>query len=94
MLAVGDQGLPLGGSLANDQAAEVNLAEATLDWVWVPRRGRGRPRTRAHQVVADRGYDSQGLRMRLRRRGIRPCIPERQGKKSRPGVLLESGGLR
>jgi transposase len=42
----------------------------------VPRRGRGRPRTRPDRVVADKAYSSRSNRGLLRRRGIIAVIPE------------------
>ena len=84
MVVVDDQGVPLGGLVASAHDAEVRLAEATLDTIRVPR-SRGRPRKRPVSLVADKAYDSQPLRSRLRRRGIRPCIPERRGKRPRSG---------
>ena len=89
MLVVDNQGTPLGALVASAQRAEITLAEATLATVTlatvrVPR-ARGRPRSRPGELVADRGYDSRAFRNRLRRRGIKPCIPERRGKRSRPG---------
>lgn len=86
MLLVTDgQGLPLGAVVASAQQAEVKLAEATLATVQVPRLGGGRPRQRPTTLVADRGYDSDPLRQRLRRRGIRPCIPFRRNRRPRRG---------
>jgi transposase len=93
MLVVENQGLPIGGLVANAQQAEVKLAEPTLATVRVPRQ-RGRPRSRPKEVVADKGYDSAPLRHRLRRRGIKPCIPERRNKRPRPGRKAELGGYR
>lgn len=43
----------------------------------VPRPGRGRPRTRLRRVIADRGYDSDPLRRRLRQRGTELIVPYR-----------------
>ena len=60
------------------------MAEPTLATINVPRR-RGRPRSRPKELVADRAYDSRPFRLRLRRRGIKPCIPERRGRRPRPG---------
>jgi transposase len=53
-----------------------------------------RPRTRLKELVADKGYDSGPLRCRLRSRGIKPCIPERRGKKPRPGRKVDLAGYR
>ena len=84
MLVTDANGVPIGGLVASAQRAEIRLAEPTLATVKVPRR-RGRPRSRPLELVADRGYDSRPFRRGLRRRGIKPCIPERRGKKPRPG---------
>jgi transposase len=91
MLVVENQGLPIGGLVASAQKAEVKLAEPTLAIVKVPRPC-GRPRTRPKELVADKGYDSGPLRSHLRRRGIKPCIPERRGKKPRPGRKADLAG--
>ena len=48
-----------------------------LAGVHVARRGRGRPRTRPAQLVADNGYSSKANRQALRRRQIKATIPER-----------------
>jgi transposase len=44
--------------------------------------------------VADWGYDSQAFRTHLWRRGIRPCIPERKGRMSRPGRKPDASSYR
>jgi transposase len=51
--------------------------EQVLKQVSVPRAGVGRPRTRPDHVLADKAYPSRRNRRYLRRRGIRPTIPER-----------------
>ncbi|GHB68685.1 hypothetical protein GCM10010347_43660 [Streptomyces cirratus] len=43
----------------------------------MPRKGVGRPRTRAAHVLADKAYTSRKNRRYLRRRGIPHTIPER-----------------
>jgi transposase len=91
MLVVESHGLPIGGLVTSAQKAEVKLAEPTLATVQVPRPC-GRPRTRPRELVADKGYDSRPLRSRLRRRGIKPCVPERRGKKPRPGRKINLAG--
>lgn len=93
MLVVDGQGTPLGVQVASAQKAEVQLAESTLATIRVPRK-HGRPRCRPKKVVADRAYDSQPLRQRLRRRGIRPCIPDRRGKRPRRGPKPNLEGYR
>ena len=57
----------------------MTLAESTLRRISVPQR-RGRPRQRPLRVIADRGYDSDPLRWRLRQRGIRLIVPHRKGR--------------
>jgi len=57
----------------------VTLAESTLRQISVPQR-RGRPRNRPLRVIADRGYDSDGLRWRLLQRGIVLIVPHRKGR--------------
>jgi hypothetical protein len=89
MLVVDGRGLPLGVLVESAQKGEVKLAEATLSGVRVPKRGPGRPRTRPREAVADRGYDGEALRPRLRARGIAPRIPWR---KERPGPARVEAG--
>lgn len=77
MVVVDGQGIPLGVQLAPANPSEHQLAESTLARVRVPRRGRGRPRSRLPRVIADRGYDSDPLRHRLRQRGTDLIVPYR-----------------
>ena len=83
MLAADGNGLPIGSELAGANHHEVKLAVGKLETVWVPRRGRGRPKQRPEELVADKAYDSRRLREWLRSRGIRPTIPpyERRARK-------------
>ena len=81
MVVVDGQGIPLGGTLASASPSEVKLIEATLDQVKVPRGGRGRPRKRMPRLIADKGYDSDPLRKRLKRqRGIDLICPHRRNR--------------
>ena len=93
MAVVDGHGTPIGLLVASAQQAEIRLAEPTLATICVPQR-RGRPKTRPKELVADKGYDSQPFRERLRCRGIRPCIPHRRGKKSRRGRKADLAGYR
>lgn len=67
-------GIPLAVSLCagnrNDVTQPLPLVEAIPA---VPGR-RGRPRSRPDRLYADRGYDHDKYRRKLRRRGIQPCI--------------------
>jgi len=87
------QGLPIGLYVDSARPHESQLVGATLATVRVPQR-RGRPRTRRKEWVADRAYDSQAIRQRLRRRGIKPTIPtvaRRQRRKPRRGRPINTG---
>jgi transposase len=49
--------------------------------------GRGRPRNKPKEVLADAAYDIETIRVYLRKRGIKCCIPEnrRNQKKTARG---------
>ena len=51
-----------------------------LDAVKVHTGKRGRPRKRLKVIATDKGYDAQGLRQKLRQRGIRAQMPKRVWK--------------
>jgi hypothetical protein len=76
MVLVDGQGLPLGVRLESASPGEATLAEATLAEVRVPR-AKGRPRQKPKRVIADRAYDSDPLRERLKKRGIELIVPYR-----------------
>lgn len=61
--------------------AEVSLLELTLATIAVPRAGPGRPRQKPERVIADKAYDSDPLRERLKRRGIELIAPHRRNRK-------------
>jgi transposase len=82
MVLVDGKGVPLGVRLESASRGEALLAEPTLEEVWVPR-PKGRPKKRPRRVIADRGYDSDPLRQRLRRRGIELIVPYRKNNKER-----------
>ena len=82
-MVLGDgQGVPLGIRLESASPAEVTLADATLKEVRVPR-PKGRPRQKPKRVIADRGYDSDPLRKRWKKRGIELIAPYRNNNKER-----------
>ncbi len=47
----------------------------------MPRAGPGRPRQKPTRVIADKAYDSDLLRARLKRRGIELIAPHRRNRK-------------
>jgi len=53
----------------------------------VKQSGPGRPRHRPEAVAGDRGYSSHAIRRGLRRRGIRPIIPQKRNE--RPAYLMD-----
>jgi len=81
MVVVDGKGIPLGSMLASASPAEVRLAEETLEAVKIPRRGRGRPRKRPVRLIADKGYDSDPLRKRLKALKIDLIVPHRRNRK-------------
>ena len=80
-MVVDGGGVPLGIRLYPASPAEVRLAEETLETIRVgrPHRG-GRPRQKPARVIADKGYDSDALRQRLRRRGTTLIAPHRSNR--------------
>ncbi|MBK1656397.1 MULTISPECIES: IS5 family transposase [Allochromatium] len=80
------KGVPLSFLLSPGQHSDIGYAQPLLDQVRLPSARPGRPRTRGRQLLADKGYDADGLRHYCDRRGIRPVIPQRQGvRKPKPG---------
>jgi transposase len=75
MVLVDGKGVPLGVHLSPANLAESHLAEETLAQVAVPRRGPGRPKQKPQRIIADRGYDSRPLWLRLKQRGIQLIVP-------------------
>ena len=60
----------------------MKLLEKTLDTVAVKRAGQpGRPRKNPERLIADRAFDSNPLRRRLKRQGIEPIIPARRNNR-------------
>jgi transposase len=85
MVVVDGRGIPLGDHLCSASPSEVRLAETTLAAIHVGRRHRaGRPRQKPLRVIADKGYDSDALRRRLRRRGILLIAPHRSHRRHTP----------
>ncbi len=70
-------GIPLATALSGANEADVSKLDTLVDAI-PPVRGKpGRPRHRPDALYADRAYDSEPHRRRLRRRGIRPHIARR-----------------
>jgi len=75
VVVVDGQGIPLGSHIDSASPAEVTRAEKTLENIRVHDGRTGRSKTRPKQLIADKGYDSDPLRDRLKRRGITPLSP-------------------
>lgn len=69
-------GLPLVVLIGPGHAHDSPMFEVLMEQLRVPRRGRGRPRTRPTAVLGDRAYSSHANRVHLRSRGICAVIPE------------------
>jgi len=81
MVVVDGAGVPLGDHLHSASPAEVRLAETTLAAIRVGRTHRaGRPRQKPVRVIADKAYDSDPLRKRLRQRGIELICPHKRNR--------------
>jgi transposase len=81
MVVVDGRGLPLGNYLHSASPAEVKLAETTLATIHVGRSHHaGRPRQKPQRVIADKAYDSDPLRKRLRQRGIELICPHKKNR--------------
>jgi transposase len=81
MVVVDGQGVPLGNYLHSASPAEVRLAETTLATIQVGRSHHaGRPRQKPMRVIADKAYDSDPLRKRLRQRGIELICPHKKNR--------------
>jgi transposase len=62
--------------------------ELLMDDLRVPRPGRGRPRRRPDELLADKAYSSKAIRGHLRGRGIQATIPlksDQQASRRRRG---------
>ncbi len=81
MLVADGDGLPIGFHLASANHHEVRLATSTLQSVRAPRRGRGRPKQRPKELVADKAYDSKSFRAWLQSCRIKPTIPHYERRK-------------
>jgi len=62
-------------------ALGVQAGGKTLETVKVPRNGRGRPKKRPLRLIADKGYDSDPLRKRLKAFKIDLIVPHRRNRK-------------
>jgi transposase len=71
------QGIPLAVRLGGANRHDSKLLEELVDAIKPIKRPRGRPRKRPEKLHADKGYDYEGCREALRRRGIKARIARR-----------------
>ncbi len=81
------QGRPMVFVLTGGERHDNTAVDRLLAGGRVKRGGPGRPRHRPEAVVGDRGYSSHATRHKLRRRGIRPIIPQKRNE--RPAYLMD-----
>ncbi len=85
MVVVDGKGVPLGKHFGSASPAEVKLAEITLASICVPNRHRrGRSRQKPQRLIADKAYDSDPLRKRLKTRGIELIAPHKANSVRKP----------
>jgi transposase len=84
MVVVDGAGVPLGICVTSAAPGEATLVDATLNTIAMPRAGDGPPHRKPVRLIADRGYDSDGLRRRLAARGITFISPYRSMRVNRP----------
>jgi len=85
MVVVDGKGVPLGSYLGSASPAEVKLAETTLSTIRVPNpTRRARSRQKPQRLIADKAYDSDPLRNRLKKRGIELIVPHKRNRVKKP----------
>lgn len=72
------QGIPLAITLTGANVHDVTQAEAMVQAIPPIRGRRGRPRRRPERLVGDKAYDSDPLRLTLKRMGIQAELPKRR----------------
>jgi transposase len=84
MVVSDGHGTPLAILTETASTHEVKLIEPLLKRIRLPRRGRGRPKTKLSRLIYDKAADSDSLRRPLRRRGTDLIVPHRAGRVQRP----------
>ena len=65
---------------------------SVMDQIRIPRRGKGRPRTRPGRAMGDKAYSSAANRSYLRKRGIKAVIPVKEDQKAHRRNRGRAGG--
>lgn len=90
--AVDGRGRPLANVITGGQRNDGAMLAEVLADIYVPRPGRGRPRTRPDAVIADKAYSSGTIRRQLRSRGVEAVIPEKSDTIAARGRRGSHGG--
>ena len=77
-------GTPMAVLTESASVHEVKLIEPLVKRVRIPRKGRGRPKTKSKRLIYDKAADSDPLRRRLQRRGTDLIVPHRDNRVKRP----------
>jgi transposase len=77
-------GTPMAVLTESASVHEVKLIEPLVKRVRIPRRGRGRPKTKSKRLIYDKAADSDPLRRRLKRRGTDLIAPHRAKRVKQP----------
>jgi IS5 family transposase len=77
-------GMPLHATQTPANGDERKQVEPLLDGIKVRTGKPGRPKKRLKKIGFDKGYDDRNLRVRIRKRGIKPEIPKRVWKTKKP----------
>ena len=78
------KGTPLVAMTESATPNEVKLIEPMLERLRIPKVGRGRPKTKWHRLIYDKGADSDPLRIRLRTKGTKLICPHRSNRVKPP----------
>ncbi|WP_285711153.1 transposase, partial [Microtetraspora sp. NBRC 16547] len=73
---------PIARVISAGQRNDGFMFQQVMSQVRVPRRGRGRPRTRPAVVMCDKAYSSKKNRAYLRKRKIKAVIPEKSDQQA------------
>ena len=87
MVAIDEEGVPLNVVVDSASVYEGHLAEETVNNIFVKKHDRRRKHPilrKPKRVIADKGYDDDGLRNRFSERGIDFIVPYRDNRVNRP----------
>lgn len=87
MVAVNEKGIPLNVVIDSASVYEGHLAEETVNNIGIKKHGSRRKHPilkKPKRVIADKGYDDDGLRKRFAEREIDFIVPYRDNRVNRP----------